>query len=62
MLERSTVQRERDAALQALSDASAQLSRIAVGSIGGGALAASPLMLGAMLALSPADALADTVG
>jgi len=53
MLERSTVQGERDAALQALSDLSAQLGRIAAG---GGALP----MLGALL--SPAAALADAAG
>ena len=54
MLERSTVQCERDAALQALSDCSAQLGRIAAG--GGAAVP----MLGALL--SPAAALAEAAG
>ena len=58
MLERATVQSERDAALHALSDASAQLARLAAGQgVGQGGSAAATL--GALLALSPAAALAE---
>ena len=64
MLERDTVQSERDAALQALADTSAQLARIAAGPAGVGLSPLRGSVSASQLAalLSPAAALAEAAG